>query len=70
MDKALNCIFCDREPKVEPKNPEIQGDAWGLVQCETEGCLSPFIRTSSMELAITLWNSRILTTKARIRNGT
>lgn len=34
----LNCPFCGVAPVVGPADPDLEGNAWGWVQCLNEGC--------------------------------
>lgn len=36
--EPLPCPFCGKPPKVAPKNPERDGDAWGEVFCVNKRC--------------------------------
>lgn len=38
MEKPLPCPFCGKLPNVHPKRPDVQGNAWGMVQCENSRC--------------------------------
>jgi hypothetical protein len=38
MLKPRLCPFCHTEPKVIPSNPEMDGNAWGAVQCVNQAC--------------------------------
>jgi hypothetical protein len=38
MLKPLPCPFCGKLPRIEPKNPERDGDAWGAVTCVNKRC--------------------------------
>jgi hypothetical protein len=66
----LPCPFCGVEPKLEPKNPAEEGDAWGAVHCSSPRCaVNPYVadgqRSSDtrgtgayMDCAIRRWNKR------------
>jgi hypothetical protein len=40
MIKPLPCPFCGKPPVVYPLNPEIEGDAFAYVICETKRCVA------------------------------
>lgn len=37
-EKPLPCPFCGAEPDVQPINPSIQGNCWGMVECHNPEC--------------------------------
>lgn len=66
----LPCPFCGKPPKVFPKHPEREGNAWGSVQCVNKRCVAqPCVGDGStvadergskayQALAIKRWNRR------------
>jgi hypothetical protein len=38
MVEPLPCPFCGKPPKVMPSNPDLDGNAWGAVQCVNGRC--------------------------------
>lgn len=38
MLKPLPCPFCGQIPWVVPSQPEIEGNAWGAVDCQNPSC--------------------------------
>lgn len=68
--KPLPCPFCGKQPVIYPKRPEIEGNAFGQVRCETFGCAArPCVNDGAKiadergpekykELAIRRWNRR------------
>ena len=34
----LPCPFCGEKPEIEPKNPDVDGNAWGSVSCVNAEC--------------------------------
>ena len=66
----LPCPFCGVKPKLAPRTPKEDGDAWGEVYCENTRCaVAPGVRDGQnsddergtgayMDCAIRLWNKR------------
>jgi hypothetical protein len=64
------CPFCGRLPSVLPTRPDVEGNAWGAVQCMNERCpAQPTVRDGAQvadsrgsgayrDLAIKRWNRR------------
>lgn len=64
------CPFCGKPPKVFPSKPEIEGNAWGAVECVNSLCpAQPIVRDDAQvadergsgayrDLAIERWNRR------------
>jgi hypothetical protein len=71
MAKPLPCPFCGKEPQVGPARPEIEGNAWGYVECINERCpAQPRVRDGAncsdergsaayKALAVRRWNRRV-----------
>jgi len=65
----LHCPFCGELPKVFPKYPETEGNAWAMVACENDECFSqPSVmdgeeaadeRIDYFTIAIKRWNTRV-----------
>jgi hypothetical protein len=34
----LSCPFCGKLPKITPTRPDLDGDAWGAVECVNKRC--------------------------------
>lgn len=68
--KPLPCPFCGKPPKVYPKDPSREGNAFGQVRCEYQRCAAnPVVQDGCMvadergseaykQLAIRRWNRR------------
>ncbi len=66
----MPCPFCGKRPKVTPKSPEDDGDAWGAVVCANKRCpAQPQVKDGSniadmrgpgayKDMAIRRWNKR------------
>jgi len=64
----LPCPFCGGLPKVYPKYPETEGNAWAMVECDNEECPSQpsvlddeEVADESIDyftIAIKRWNTR------------
>lgn len=66
----LSCPFCGKKPKLAPKDPAREGNAWGAVYCSNSRCsVSPKARDGQssadergtgayMDCAIRRWNKR------------
>jgi hypothetical protein len=66
----LPCPFCGSNPRLRPKNPEVEGNAWGAVACTNSRChAQPMVndeQTSAdergtgayIDAAIKRWNKR------------
>lgn len=64
------CPFCGHPPETFPKNPEVEGNAWGQVSCFNPKCVAqPTVSDGSdvaddrgsaayIRLAIRRWNRR------------
>lgn len=67
--RPLPCPFCGRKPQLEPKRPDLDGNAWGQVACVTKSCIQPSAKDGIqvageygtgwyMDQAIKRWNKR------------
>ena len=36
--KPLPCPFCGKKPRLLPRSPDVEGDAWGAVACVNRRC--------------------------------
>jgi len=66
----LPCPFCGTKPKTGPVDPEREGDAWGVVYCNSTRCAaSPTVSDGQgcadqrgtgayIDCAIRRWNKR------------
>lgn len=67
------CPFCGNAPIIEPKNPEKEGNAWGLVKCVADECpANPSVNDGEIiadgrgsdeyiRAAVKRWNKRAVT---------
>jgi hypothetical protein len=73
----LPCPFCGEMPKLEPQDPDSDGDAWARVYCDNKKCpAQPSVEDGQMvsdergtgaymDCAIRRWNKRGLNYKSR-----
>lgn len=64
------CPFCGKKPRLDPKNPNEEGNAWGQVRCVNRRCYAqPSVRDEQrvadergsgayIDCAIKRWNKR------------
>lgn len=70
MEELKPCPWCGKQPVVRPRNPKIQGDAWGEVICVNKRCAAqPYVGDGALQShnrgseaykrsAIRRWNTR------------
>jgi hypothetical protein len=60
--ELLPCPFCGGKAKLDPENPELEGDAWTQVHCANAECsVDPSVECfedGHKESAIRIWNTR------------
>jgi len=66
----LPCPFCGTKPTLHPARPELEGNAWGAVACESRRCpATPRVKDGAavcdergtgayIDAAIRRWNRR------------